>query len=102
MGTDPREAYEQVTRMLAAIPGKETFTVYDLEPLLTAALGLHHESRASPHLFLWIRAYLAERRTIAQHVKFMEELGLIRCVKKRPLRGSVYVLTRKHVLVARK
>lgn len=102
MGTDPREAYEQVARLMAAMPGKETFTVYELEPLLAAALGLRHESRASSDLSLQMAAQANEIGTIAQHAKFMEGLGLIRCVKKRSLRGPIYALNRELIPPAQK
>jgi len=107
METDIKEAYEQVVRLLAAISNKETFTIYELEPLLTAALGLHHESRASSDLSLSMAARSNELRTIAQHAKFMEDLGLIRCVKRSFLLrsfllGPVYALNRERVPPARK
>jgi len=97
MGTDPKEAYEQVVRLLAAMPDKETFTVYDLEPLLSAALGLHHESRASSDLSLQMAARSSEIGTIAQHAKIMESLGLIRCIKKSFLKGPIYALNRERI-----
>ena len=67
MGT-AKEAYEQVVRLLAE-PGKETFTIYELEPLLTAASGLRHESRASSDLSLSMATRSNELRTFAQVAK---------------------------------
>jgi len=48
-----------------------------------------------------------ELRTIAQHAKFMEDLGLIRCVKRSFLLrsfllGPVYALNREHISPVRK
>lgn len=102
MGTDPNEAYEQVVRMLAEMPNKETFPIYDLEPLLTAALGLRRESHASSDLALQMAARTNEIGTIAQHAKFMEELGLIRRVKRSFLKGPVYTLNRERLPAIRK